>query len=340
MLNGISRLWRRRPGVSWALALAIVVLALGWGWWAQAGQPEGGHGPAQLFTVQPGESASAVVSALGQHHLVRSTLYVSLLSQLIGASARLKAGTYMISPRWRPDRILQMMVLGQVAVHRLTLPEGYTVRQIAARLGALGIVPASTFMAVAMAYHNPYLPPGAPVLDPAEGYLFPSTYSLPYGISAQGVFATLVRAFNREFSPPLRAEAKAEGLSVNQVVTLASMVQREAFLAKDVPLVAAVFLNRLKAHMALGSDATISYALNVPGNQLTRTDLASSSPYNTLHRLGLPPGPISNPGLVAILAVLHPAPVSYLYFFSLPDGQEIFSNTYAEQEAALRAAGY
>lgn len=330
----------RHRGAGWALVLAALVLVAAGVWWSLAGQPVGGRTRPQLFTIRAGETAGEVAAALGQRHLVRSALYVRLLSGLTGASSRLKAGVYLISPDLTPARILQMLVRGQVATRRLTVPEGFTVRQIASRLGAMDIVSSQAFLAAAMTYHNPYLPAGAQVLDPAEGYLFPTTYDLPYGISAKGVLTVMLAAFNRTFTPSLRNQAKAMGLSINQVTTLASMVQREAFLAKDVPLVAAVFLNRLHAQMALGSDATISYALNVPGNQLTRTDLASGSPYNTLHRLGLPPGPISNPGLAAILAVLHPAPVSYLYFFSLPDGQEIFSNTYAEQEQALKAAGY
>lgn len=337
MIRGWTQGGRRRM-VAGGLVIALLV-ALG-SWWWVSGQPVGGLQRSQLFTVRPGETAAQVASALAARHLVRSALYVRLFSGLIGASSRLKAGTYLLSGQLSTQSILALIVSGQVASRRLVVPEGFTVRQIAARLGQLGIVSATSFMAVARADHNPYLPAGAAVLDPAEGYLFPSTYQVPYGLSARGVLDILVSTFDRKFSLALRQEAKAEGLNVNQVVTLASMVQQEAFLAKDVPLVAAVFLNRLKAHMPLGSDATISYALGVPGNQLTAADLASQSPYNTLHTQGLPPGPISNPGLLAILAVLHPAHVSYLYFFSLPNGQEIFSNTYAEQQAARKAAGY
>ncbi|MHB1981284.1 MAG: endolytic transglycosylase MltG [Sulfobacillus sp.] len=340
----MSRRWTpsgRKRAVAWVAGCLLIALAVAVGsWWWTSGQPVGGHFGAQLFTVRPGESASEVASALASRRLVRSALYVRIFSGMVGAAGRLKAGTYLISGRLSTQAILALIVSGQVASRRLVVPEGFTVRQIAGRLSQLGVVSAPNFLAVAMAYHNPYLSPGAAVLDPAEGYLFPSTYQLPYGISARQVFAILVATFDQKFAAALRQEASAEGLSVNQVVTLASMVQQEAFLAKDMPLVAAVFLNRLKAHMPLGSDATISYALGVPGNQLTGSDLASTSPYNTLHTQGLPPGPISNPGLATILAVLHPAHVSYLYFFSLPSGQEIFSNTYAEQQAARKAAGY
>lgn len=337
MLRTWSSSGRRRA----ALGGLVVALALALGsWWWVSGQPVGGTVRTQLFTVRPGESAAQVATALAAHHLVRSALYVRLFSALTHAAGHLKAGTYLISGQISTASILALLVSGKVATRKLVVPEGFTVRQIAARLGQMGVVSAASFMTVAQAYHNPYLPTGAPVLDAAEGYLFPATYQLPYGISASEVLAVLAHTFQQKFSSALRSEARAEGLSVNQVVTLASMVQQEAFLAKDVPLVAAVFLNRMKANMPLGSDATISYALRVPGTELTATDLASKSPYNTLHTTGLPPGPISNPGLAAILAILHPAHVSYLYFFSLPDGQEIFSNTYAEQQAARKAAGY
>lgn len=331
-----ERFWRFRfHALVTVVVMAAVVVALGLG----LSSPLATKGRPEVVRVRPGESAGAVAQELQDRHLIKSALAFRLIGEFTGASARLEHGVYLVSPAMSPSAILRMMAEGRVATRTVTIPEGFTVDAIANRLGTSHITSTASFLAAVRAFSNPYLPAGAKVLDPAEGYLFPSTYRIPYGTSAKGVLGLLFATFRAKVPPSLLAQGKAVGLTPNGVVTLASIVEKEAGSARDLPIVAAVFENRMKKDMPLGSDATLVYALGVTGGNLTVSDLQSPTPYNTLHTPGLPPGPIASPGLAAIEAVLHPSRVTYLYFFSLPDGTDVFSNTYAEQVAAEKKYG-
>lgn len=331
-VGGQVMLIKRRGAVS---ALLLIVLAAIGGliWSFSVGAPMARSGNAVLFTVKPGEGAAVVAQDLAGRHLVASAFYVKLLADVSGDSARLKAGIYFISPAMSPRAILNTIVSGRVATRKVVIPEGFTVKEIAQRMEASDVVSAASFMAAAMALKNPYLPAGAAVLDPAEGYLFPSTYEISYGTSAQAVVALLFGTFQKEVPASLLAEGAKEGLSPSDVVTLGSIVEKEGGTPQDQLEIASVFFNRIHLKMPLGSDTTLDYALGLPKDNLTQSDLKSTSPYNTFHKPGLPPGPISCPGLAAIQAVLHPATTTYLYFYSQPDGTVVFSNTYAQQLA-------
>lgn len=332
-----ERFWRFRfHALVAALVVAVVVVvAVG----LSLSSPLAAGGRPVLVRVRPGESAGAVAQGLKARHLIKSALAFRLIGEFTGASARLEHGVYLVSPAMSPSAILRMMAQGRVATRTVTIPEGFTVDEIARRLGSSHVTLAASFLVAVRAFSNPYLPAGAKVLDPAEGYLFPSTYRIPYGTSAKGVLGLLFATFRAKVPSSLLAQGKAMGLDPNEVVTLASIVEKEAGSSRDQPTVAAVFENRMKRGMPLGSDATLVYALGVEGGNLTVSELNAPTPYNTLHTPGLPPGPIASPGLAAIKAVLHPSPVTYLYFFSLPDGTDIFSNTYAEQVAAEKRYG-
>jgi UPF0755 protein len=172
-----------------------------------------------------------------------------------------------------------------------------------------------------------------PLATDLEGYLFPETYALPRGTSADELVRQMVELFKRLYGEPLRADAARAGLTTREVVTLASLVEKETARADERPLVAAVYRNRLRIGMGMQADPTVIYALQKAGRydgNLTRADLQFDSPYNTYRYGGLPPGPIAAPGLAAIEAVLRPAPVSYLYFVSRNDGSHVFAATLAE----------
>lgn len=335
-----SLLRRIGPGKSLGLLLALlaaVLLLWGADFVATGGDPVSPTAPRLLFRVGRGEPLDAVAARLHALGVVRSALYFRLLADWTGQATDVQAGTYLLSGREAARTILRTFVEGRVATHRLTIPEGFTVSDIAMRLQSAGIAPTDAFVAVAKDFVNPFLPRAAKVRYRLEGYAFPTTYDLPYGATATQVADILFAQWEREFTPAMRALAHREGLTTNQVMTIASMVEREAKVPRERPLIAAVFLNRLHIHMPMQSDPTVGYAMRRHLASVTLADEHYPSPYNTYYATGLPPGPICNPGLPSILAVLHPTKVGYLYFYGLPNGTHIFSYTYPQQQAAERA---
>jgi UPF0755 protein len=239
------------------------------------------------------------------------------------------------------EQVIDRLVEGKVAGVRVTIPEGFTVQQVAALLADKGIVSRRDFAAALAAgsYGLPFSPGGGQVPVPLEGYLFPATYRFFPGEKAGAVVEAMVARFRAALSPADLTLIRGGGWTIPQVVTLASIVQREAKLPGDMPMVAAVFLNRLRLGMPLQSDATIEYLLPATKTSLSFSDIRRPSPYNTYLHPGLPPGPICNPGEAAIRAVLHPAKVGYLYFFNLPSGATIYADTYSAITAKEKKAG-
>lgn len=331
----------RRPGGSvplWAGIVAMAVVGVGglFMYGRTLLQPlDARPVPPTLFRVSSGESANAVGQKLQAERLIRSVLAFHVIAYLAGDETKLKAGTYLVSPSSSPRAILHKIASGAVAVHRVTFPEGLTLRQMSARLAASGVVQPAAFMQASHQLKNPLLPASAKVRDPAEGFLFPATYRFPYGMKAKGVVDTMFAQFQSQWTK-VAAKAATSGFSEAQIVTLASIVQLEASDATDRAHVAAVFENRLKAHMKLQSDVTVAYAAGVPAGNLAAADFRLNSAYNTYVHVGLPPGPICNPGLGAIEAVLNAPKVKDLYFVSTPGGGFIFSQTYPQQLKAER----
>lgn len=325
------------PGKPLGLLVALVVIIfalIGADFAVTGGDPVSARAPKVLFHVAEGEPLDAVAGRLQALGVIRSSVYFRLYADWMREATDVQAGTYLVSGRKSAAEILRAFVTGAVATHRLTVPEGFTVSDIAMRLAAQGIVSEKAFVAVAKDFANPFLPKSAPVRYRLEGYAFPSTYQVPYGASATQVADIMFAQWEREFTPAMRSQAQAEGLSVNQVLTIASLVEKEASIARERPIIAAVFLNRLHRHMKIQSDPTVAYALGRHLNVVSLAQLKYPSPYNTYYVQGLPPGPICNPGLPSIMAALHPAKVGYLYFYGLPNGTHIFSYTYPQQLAA------
>ena len=226
---------------------------------------------------------------------------------------------------------------GDVYLRPITFPEGLSIVEMARLFETRGFGAAAAFEAAAQ---NTRL---VADLDPQardlEGYLFPETYPLPRRTDANTLVRTMVSRFEQVFGADERAATAARGLSVREVVTLASLVEKETAKPEERPTVAAVYLNRLKIGMGLQCDPTVIYALQKAGRytgNLTRADMAFDSPYNTYKYAGLPPGPIAAPGRASIEAALRPADVDYLYFVSRNDGSHVFSRTYAEHQAKVR----
>lgn len=291
-----------------------------------------------VITVNKGAPLKEVGELLARHRLIRSAGAFTTYARWKGDDRKIKAGSYRISSSMSTREILDTLISGQVLVRKVTIPEGYTTSQIADLLAARGIVDRKAFLrAVGQGnFDFPYLdgaPAGARRL---EGFLFPATYQFRAGMTAEQVIQQLLDGFQMNYTPELRHRSAEMGLTTRQVITLASLVEREAKLADERPLVAAVFLNRLKIGMRLESCATIQYILGHQKERLTYADLKIPSPYNTYLNDGLPPGPIANPGLASIKAVLYPAQVNYLYFVARGDGSHVFSLTLKDHDAAAR----
>lgn len=315
--------------------------------WALAPLP--GTGSVQV-TLPRGDSVREVAQTLQAHGLVRSAWAFQLYVVITGQAGRVQAGTYDVPRGQSVPELLALLVSGK-ALDRsawVTIPEGYTVEQIADRLAAAGICSRQAFLDEVQ--HGEFtetivqqLPQHAQVKYRLEGFLYPDTYRFNPHTPAHAVVDEMLQAFERNVDQPYGAVAKAEGRTLYDVVTEASMIEREARVDAERPLIASVIENRLNHQppMKLQIDATVEYVLG-HRDVLTLKDLQVQDPYNTYLHFGLPPGPIASPGIPSILAALHPAHTPYLYYVVKNDGsgEHYFAQTYAEQlhNEALSAA--
>ncbi|HZR97811.1 MAG TPA: endolytic transglycosylase MltG [Chloroflexota bacterium] len=302
---------------------------------------------AVLFRVEPGQSAAQIGEALQRQGLVRSAQVFRLLVEQEGVAGHLAAGEYELSPSMSAREVVAALARGRVRRGlSITVPEGWRAEEIAWKLdviapGAGGEYLAGVYDAERFAADLD-LPPGASL----EGFLFPDTYEWRPEDGAGGLVDRMVREFLQKFDGRRREAASARGLSLREAVTLASIVEREAMLPEERPLIAAVYYNRLALDMPLQADPTVQYALAepqvpAPGDllwkrELSLSDLDVSSPYNTYRKRGLPAGPICNPGLSALDAVAQPATTDALYFVARSDGSHVFARTLDEHLANVR----
>jgi UPF0755 protein len=279
--------------------------------------------PAEI-RIDRGASAARVAVVLRENGLIRSERAFRIAVRLLGASRRLEAGRYAFSSPQSLFTIVSTIRNGRVMRTSVTLPEGMTARRMAGLLSRSLDLDSSVFLAAVedSARTRRY----GVSASSLEGYLFPDTYLLSTSASIDEVLDALVGAFNRAFDDSLRGRGKDMGFTPHQVVTLASLVEGEALREEERALVAAVYLNRLRIGMALQACPTIQYLLPDGPRRLLNRDLLIESPYNTYLHAGLPPGPVNNPGLASIRAVLNPAPVNYLYMVANGDGSHTFSS--------------
>jgi UPF0755 protein len=244
----------------------------------------------------------------------------------------MQVGDYRISAAMLPSEILEKLANGQTDACKFTLPEGYSIYQAAELLQKQGIFDSSRFLAACSS--RELLRELGVSGKTAEGYLFPGTYQIGFQMDEAGLVTEMVREFRRR-TDGLKSLLGMVSMPLGQVVTLASMIEREAVSPEEKPLIASVFLNRLRVGMPLQSDPTAIYGLRTFGGTVTKQDLQNHSPYNTYRIKGLPPGPIGNPGLEALQAVLQPARTDYLYFVARMDGTHQFSRTLKEHNQGV-----
>jgi UPF0755 protein len=295
--------------------------------------PAADSAPEVIFVVERGDSLAAVARKLEREGLVRNARAVEWIARLRGLAPRLQAGEFRVSAALPPLELLERIATGRVATYEVVLPEGLTAVEIGERLAAAQLVDDREFQA---AVRDASLAAELGIqAEGLEGYLFPETYRLPRGLSGGEVARVMVEQFNRAWRQ-IDEDARRRGLEKHEVVMLASIFEKETGAAQERPLIASVFANRLERGMRLESDPTTIYGISDFDGNLRRRDLDDAdNPYNTYRHAGLPPGPISNPGLHALRAVVHPAESDYLFFVSRNDGTHVFSATYREHVNAV-----
>jgi UPF0755 protein len=292
--------------------------------------------PFVLVAVPSGANAKSIGALLAHRHLVRRAFGFVLAARLEGVADKMRAGRYEISPAMPPRQIAALIALGKTASDVVTIPEGYTVAQIARRLAQQHMADEKTFLTLAQTQGRTFRADAfQPPDDNLEGYLYPDTYRIPKGTSERDIITLMLRGFDKRVVEPNAATLGHYPGGLAAAVNLASLVEREAEVPRDRSLIAAALTNRLKKGMRLECDATVQYALPQHKARLFYADLRVNSPYNTYLHSGLPPTPICNPGLPSIEAALHPAAVDYLFYVARPDGSHIFSRTLAEHDRAI-----
>lgn len=313
----------------WVLAPALVLPAF-----VLATACSGPHGAPVRVIVPRGASFRAAADSMARAGVIGFPLGFRVYARARGEDRQIQAGTYLLRRGTRWSDLVRAMNGGTGIINRVTIPEGFAIVQIAPVLErALHASPA----AIDLAMRDSAL--RAKLADPAatlEGYLFPDTYVFAPGTTAHEAVGEMVRRFEREWKPEYDTKAAALGHTRHEIVTMASIVEREAKLPEERAVIAAVYYNRLKLGMPLQADPTVQYALGHHVERVLYRDLAISSPYNTYQHAGLPPGPIASPGGASIRAALEPANVPYLYFVAAGDGHHEFRRTMAEHDSAIR----
>jgi len=315
--------WLVRLACCWFLAWYLLLLVM------TPGNGQRVYG----LSVPRGAGLSSVANELEQQKIIYSALHLRLLGHLRGLDREIRTGDYRLTDAMTPGEILEKMARGETDARRFTLPEGYSIFQAAELLEKAQIFKKEAFLEACRdrVLLNRLGLPGKSV----EGYLFPGTYLVGFHTDERALITEMVHEFR------LRTNAFSQlleqsGLDLHQMVTMASMIEREAVLTEEMPLISSVFHNRLRAGMPLQSDPTAIYGIRVFGGTVTRQDVQRNTPYNTYRIKGLPPGPIGNPSLEAMRAALQPADTDYFYFVARKDGTHQFSRTLQEHNQGVK----
>lgn len=319
-----------RAGMLPAIGALLLLLSVGC-------TGEGSGDPLRVH-VPVGAPFSQVADSLAAKDIVRAAPLFELYARATGDAARVKPGTYAFREGSGWKTVLHSLVTGDVLTDRLVIPEGWNLAGIAQRIAAVTELAEDSVMSLLAdsAVASRHGVPG-PTL---EGYLYPATYTFPIGVPVDTIVARMVDTYQAVWTPERRARADSMGMDEREVVTLASIVEKEARIASEMPTIAAVYHNRLRIGMPLQADPTVQYALGVHRERLlyAAIDSVADNPYNTYRNRGLPPGPIASPSVRAIDAVLAPDSARYLYFVARPDGSHVFTRSLADHNRAKAAS--
>jgi UPF0755 protein len=316
------------------VALALLGAAAGLFVFARAlTAPEPDDERERVFEVAQGATLGRVAAHLEEGGLVRSARTFELLVRWNDQASALRAGEYLLSPSLGAEEVLERLVAGNVRTHPVALPEGLTLAEIAVRLDEAGLADDEAFLTEV---RSPAVARELGIeADDLEGYVYPETYRMARGLPTRTVVETLVAPLQALW-PELAPAAEDLGLSMHEVVTLASIIEKETGQPEERPLISAVFHNRMKRGMRPETDPTVIYGIADFDGNLRRAHLEdASNPYNTYQIPGLPPGPIASAGEASLRAAVAPAAVPYLFFVSRGDGSHVFSTSYREHVNAV-----
>ncbi|NMB21222.1 MAG: endolytic transglycosylase MltG [Firmicutes bacterium] len=298
--------------------------------------------PMKLVRIPQGMHARQIVTLLDEEEIIANATLFHIILKVEGAEQSLKAGSYLLSPGMTPLAIIEELQTGRVQAERVVIPEGFEIRRIADLLETKGLADRDRFIELASDVKLVYgedSPLDLP-LATLEGYLYPDTYFFHEGQSEEDMIRQMVDRFIAVTEAEIVPLLEESEFSLHEVVTLASIVEREIAVDHERPVVASVYLNRLAIDMPLQADPTVRYVTPEDRPQVLYRDLEIDSPYNTYRYRGLPPGPIASPGLASMLAVLNPAETDYYFFVSRRDGTHEFTRTYNDHLRARRTLGY
>jgi len=294
--------------------------------------------PKEMVVIPPGATLRQVAESLAAHQVIQSKTWFRIVARLGRNERRLRSGTYELQRGTGAIEAARTIAAGRTLLSRFTVPEGFTLLDIAEAAERTLEVPRADFLAAAR--DTVLLREFQVPAKSFEGFLWPETYLFGPNVTASTLVREMASTFRETWDPAWDATAAAHGLDRLGLVTLASIVEGEARADEDRPLIAAVLWNRMRRGMALQVDATIQYAIQLARGErkprLYQKDYDFASPYNTYLHPGLPPGPVGAPSMKSLEAVIHPATVSYLYYVATPDGRHVFSRTYEEHLRAVR----
>ena len=284
--------------------------------------------------VVEGMSFKAIAGMLQDEGIIRYRGYFEIIGRLQGMSRRTRVGYYGVNTSMSMWEVLDTFRKGKIIEYEVVVPEGYNLYQIGWTLSGTPLITDPEEF-ITLVKNKEYVHSLGIEADSLEGYLFPDTYFLPKGIKLQDIPKKMVQRYQTVFSDSYRKRAKELGFTEHQIITMASIIEKEAKVSSERKLISAVYYNRLKQGMKLQADPTAVYGTKAWITKVTKDDLKRRSPYNTYLHKGLPPGPIANPGEGAIIAALYPEKVDYLFFVAQGDGSHYFSKDFGSHEKAI-----
>lgn len=327
---------RRRLLISIIIIIGAVIIAVSAAYSMYVGKESKPLDPGSKelisVTIPSGTGTDGISQILKENNLIRNAGVFKLQSKSKGYDGKYKAGQFSLSPGMSMEEIMKLLVEGRGETVRFTIPEGYDIKRVTEKLAKEKLINAEVFAKEIETgqFNYKFLADAPAGPDRLEGFLFPETYDIFATANEHDVIDKMLYQFNKVFTDEYYARAEELGMSVREVITLASIIEREARVPEDRPLIASVFYNRMKIKMPLQSCATVQYILGEQKPVLSIKDTQIESPYNTYLNPGLPPGPIASPGADSIKAALYPADTNYLYFLAKGDGSHAFSETYEQ----------
>ncbi len=314
------------------LALVWIVIGL---FYYQASRPVNENNQTIIFEIQPGMTLKQVAQELSRLGLIRSPSAFQAIAYIQDKQKQVMVGEFSLSPSMPPSKILLRITSGKTVLYPVTIPEGYRITEIARLLHSEGLADQEVF--IRQTQDENLIRSLGISADNLEGYLFPETYHFSKFTPEKKIIQKMVDTFREQvLIPQLLMSAKKSSLSWHEIITLASLIEKETGLDSERKIISSVFHNRLRKNMRLQTDPTVIYAMEKFDGNIRKRDLKIDSPYNTYRHKGLPPGPIANPGLKSIVAAISPIESDHLYFVSRQDGSHHFSSTLIEHNRAVQ----